>query len=230
MSLAWRDWAIAVVIPAQDEEYNIERCIDSVRQAAHALSLPVWIVVIADDCTDQTIPRAMRALGQDGQVLECAPRSPGTARRWGCGAALRHFAGHDCTRLWLANTDADAYVPGDWLSQHLTLAMAGAAAVAGVTRLGAVPGYTSELLGFLSTGKVRDDNPEYQVCGANLGVRADAYVDAGGWSHVRVAEDHCLWSQLRRRGWPQIVSDSSVVMRCGRVRQRTREPARLRIA
>jgi cellulose synthase/poly-beta-1,6-N-acetylglucosamine synthase-like glycosyltransferase len=39
------------------------------------------------------------------------------------------------------------------------------------------------------------------VHGANLGVRADAYVDVGGFSHLKVAEDHCLWGRLRQRGW-----------------------------
>jgi hypothetical protein len=60
------------------------------------------------------------------------------------------------------------------------------------------------------------------VHGANLGVRADAYADAGGWSDLTVAEDHCLWSRVRARGWRTIASVGSVVLTSGRLHGRAR--------
>jgi hypothetical protein len=38
-----------------------------------------------------------------------------------------------------------------------------------------------------------EDGTHPHVHGANLGIRADAYSDAGGWNDLTVAEDHCLW-------------------------------------
>jgi cellulose synthase/poly-beta-1,6-N-acetylglucosamine synthase-like glycosyltransferase len=55
------------------------------------------------------------------------------------------------------------------------------------------------------------------VHGANLGIRADAYSDAGGWNDLTVAEDHCLWSRVRNRGWLTIACVSSVVFTSGRL-------------
>ena len=41
----------------------------------------------------------------------------------------------------------------------------------------------------------RPDGTHAHVHGANLGIRADAYLDVGGWSDASLAEDHCLWNQ-----------------------------------
>jgi hypothetical protein len=60
------------------------------------------------------------------------------------------------------------------------------------------------------------------VHGANLGVRADAYLDVGGWRDVRVSEDHCLWNRLIRRGWRLRSPTASVVLTSGRLRGRAR--------
>ena len=51
-------------------------------------------------------------------------------------------------------------------------------------------------------------------------MRADAYLDAGGWSHRPIAEDHCLWQRLRRRGWRLSSPVSSVVVTSARLNGR----------
>lgn len=58
------------------------------------------------------------------------------------------------------------------------------------------------------------------VHGANLGFRADAYLDAGGWSDLALAEDHCLWSRVRSQGWRVASSIACVVTTSGRLKGR----------
>jgi cellulose synthase/poly-beta-1,6-N-acetylglucosamine synthase-like glycosyltransferase len=213
-------WSVAVVIPARNEEATIERCVHSVllssRFAQHLES--VWVVVVADACNDRTAAIAAKALAGHGEVLECSERSAGAARRRGTTAALDHFAPMALSRLWIANTDADSHVPPDWLAQHLRLAETGVGAVAGVVQVDAVPGYGSDMAVRLTADyELRADGSHPHVHGANLGVRADAYLDAGGWSQLALAEDHCLWRRLGQRGWPRSSTIHSVVATSGRL-------------
>jgi cellulose synthase/poly-beta-1,6-N-acetylglucosamine synthase-like glycosyltransferase len=218
-------WSVAVVIPALNEEAAIQPCIEGVIQssqlAEHLAAL--WIVVVADACTDCTASRARSAVGSQGEVLECHVRSPGTARQLGVAAALRHFDWTDPARLWIANTDADTCVPSNWLGQHLRLAEQGIAAVAGIVRVQDVPGHGPDLAQrLLADYEVRPDGTHPHVHGANLGVRADAYLDAGGWSQLAVAEDHCLWRRILQRGWRLTSCADSVVITSGRLVGRAR--------
>jgi cellulose synthase/poly-beta-1,6-N-acetylglucosamine synthase-like glycosyltransferase len=217
-------WRIAVVIPAMNEEDGIEPCVASVLQAGRACPRvgEIHVTVVADSCTDRTAARARAALGTCGAVLECAVGSPGTARRLGVRAALKHYSGADPAQLWLANTDADTVVPADWLERQLQFADAGITAVAGIVGILAAGGDSGALSRLLlaSDYEIAADGSHGHVHGANLGVRADAYLDAGGWSHRRVAEDHCLWHRLRHRGWPTAASASSIVHTSGRLHGR----------
>jgi cellulose synthase/poly-beta-1,6-N-acetylglucosamine synthase-like glycosyltransferase len=218
-------WSVAVVIPALNEETAIRPCIESVLESSllveHLSAL--WIVVVADACTDRTACRARATLGSCGEVLECHARSPGTARQLGVAKALRHFESTDYSRLWIANTDADSCVPPDWLDHHLHLAEQGIAAIAGIVRVENVPGYGTEMAQrLLADYEVAADGTHSHVHGANLGVRADAYLDAGGWSQLTVAEDHCLWGRIRQRGWRLSSCAQSVVVTSGRLVGRAR--------
>jgi glycosyltransferase involved in cell wall biosynthesis len=218
-------WSVAVVIPALNEEAAIRSCIESVLESSllveHLSAL--WVVVVADSCTDRTACRARAALGDCGEVLECHAGSPGTARQRGVEKALQHFESIDASRLWIANTDADSCVPPDWLDRHLRLAEEGIAAIAGIVRVENVPGYGTEMAQrLLADYEVAADGTHPHVHGANLGVRADAYLDAGGWSQLAVAEDHCLWGRIRQRGWRLSSCAQSVVVTSGRLVGRAR--------
>jgi cellulose synthase/poly-beta-1,6-N-acetylglucosamine synthase-like glycosyltransferase len=217
-----RLWSIGVVIPAQNEEATIEKCIKSVL-AAHencGRSAQIWIAVVADACSDATVDRARLAIGDRGEVVECRSRSPGTARRLGVAAVMEHFRSEQPTRIWLANTDADSHVPPDWLKLHLDHADEDASAVAGIVQLDASDSLAEVLELYRHTYELRSDGTHDHVHGANLGVRGDAYLDVGGWSHVRVAEDHCLWRRLKLRGWRLRSCVKSVVVTSARLRGR----------
>jgi cellulose synthase/poly-beta-1,6-N-acetylglucosamine synthase-like glycosyltransferase len=218
-----RPWSVGVVIPAQNEELTIERCIESVIEAhaTYGCGAQTWIVVVADSCTDKTVELARRSIRHHGEVLECASRSPGSARRLGGAAVIEHFRGIEPSRIWLANTDADTYVPSDWLQQHLEHADDDASAVAGIVRLDETEDLCPTITKlYRETYALCSDGTHTHVHGANLGVRADAYLDVGGWSHVTVAEDHCLWSRLKRRGWRLRSPVSSVVVTSARLHGR----------
>jgi cellulose synthase/poly-beta-1,6-N-acetylglucosamine synthase-like glycosyltransferase len=214
------DWLVGVVVPARDEEEHISECLAAIQASLDGASgvTASWIVVVADSCRDRTAIRARAALGMTGEVLECGVRSPGTARRLGVEAVLRRYPTADSSRLWIANTDADSRPGADWIHQQLRFASQGFAGVAGVVHVDSIDGLGSEdVAALLEHYVVNEDGSHPHVHGANLGVRGDAYVDAGGWGDLALAEDHCLWSRMKARNWRTISSTSSVVVTSGRL-------------
>jgi glycosyltransferase involved in cell wall biosynthesis len=212
-------WSVGVVIPACNEEKTIDKCLRSILSSAAPCMRcgSFWVVVVADSCSDQTAQRARAALGLRGEVIDCTARSPGAARRIGARAVLEHFRAHDPKRIWLANTDADTYVPANWVDTHLSLADGDASAVAGIVELDPDELRPEVARLYRQTYKLAPDGTHGHVHGANLGVRADAYLDVGGWRDLKVAEDHCLWGRLMRRGWSLRSPTTSVVRTSGRL-------------
>jgi glycosyltransferase involved in cell wall biosynthesis len=201
-----------VVIPARNEAGTIELCIESIFKAYSAIAKQValWVVVAADLCTDSTVALARRALGDRGEVLEIVAGSAGTARRVGVRAALARLSEVPLSRIWIANTDADSYVPADWLSTQLAHADSGITAIAGIVELAdSDRGDSAVHALFSSYYERRPDGTHDHVHGANLGVRADAYMQVGGWADKALAEDHCLWNRIKNQGWP-VVSTTSL--------------------
>lgn len=217
-------WHVGVVIPARNEEGFIERCIGSVVTSCESAERVdrSWIVVVADCCTDRTADLARRRLDGQGTVLECSMGSAGAARRIGVAEVLRHFSGQDPWCVWLANTDADTHVPRDWIGTHLCHADGNTEAVAGIVQLDPV-GLREEVGElFARTYALASNGTHVHVHGANFGVRADAYLDAGGWTDLPVAEDHCLWGRLLHRGSRLLSTVGSVVHTSGRLEGRAR--------
>jgi len=115
---------------------------------------------------------------------------------------------------WLANTDADSRVPEDWLVRQLEFADSGWDVVLGSVEPDSA-GMEPELL---RSWRLRHPQEERHgnVYGANLGVRASAYRQAGGFPPLRSSEDRALVEQLRRRGFAVTATDSTRVMTSGR--------------
>ena len=217
-------WAVGVVIPARNEERSMLACLNAVLRAldrCRAALSDSWIVVVADSCTDATATLARQILKGRGVVVECCAASPGSARRLGATEVLAHFADIPTSRLWMANTDADTCVAEGWIERQLELADTGCCAVAGIVKVDRIEGLDrSTMHALLSNYVIHDDGTHPHVHGANLGVRADAYLDAGCWSHLTVAEDHCLWSRIRARHWPTSSCSQTVVHTSGRLHGR----------
>ncbi|GAC1305525.1 MAG: glycosyltransferase [Steroidobacteraceae bacterium] len=180
-----------------------------------------WVVVVADRCTDRTVERARRALGSAGEVICIDVRSAGAARREGVARMLAHWGESDPARIWLANTDADTFVSEEWIAVQLAFADQGITAVAGIVHLHAGASASVHDV-FRTTYLTTPQGTHSHVHGANLSVRADAYVDVGGWSDLPLAEDHCLWARLRRRGWRVSSPVSSVVATSPRLEGRAK--------
>ena len=211
--------AVAVVIPAHDEEDLIGACLDAVHHAiaaARPLATRFSVHVSLDHCSDRT--RSI-ALAAGVQVIDAVGRGVGAARAAGVGAALAHHAAVPLRRLWVAHTDADSVVPENWLTHQWHLAAAGADVVVGTVR----PDF-------------RDLSPEQNdawwqthvpgtanghVHGANLGTRATALIGAGGFEPVTEHEDVLLVAETRARGASLVASDEAWVQTSGRSVGRT---------
>lgn len=184
---------IAIVVPAHNEAKLIRRCIASLKTAASAPSLcneQVMIYVVADDCTDKTVDIATRC---DVHVLVCQARNVGLARALGANAALAHGA------RWIAFTDADSEVSQDWLYQQLLQrsdAVCGTVQVKNWRNWGPLHGVMHDH--FKST--YRDEDGHRHIHGANLGVSAAAYLQAGGFPALASHEDVALVRALQALG------------------------------
>jgi glycosyltransferase involved in cell wall biosynthesis len=192
-------WHIAIVIPARDEEELLPRCLRSVQNARRMLpsNLTSDLIVVADQSTDGTLEIARSFIQENGTVVETEVGCVGTARALGARRALERYHGaRNC--CWLANTDADCQVPATWLMDQLAFAKAGFATVAGIIDVDSFAEHESFVSEqFRLSYLIHGDRTHPHVHGANLGVRADAYLRAGGWRDLSTAEDHDLWLRLQ---------------------------------
>jgi glycosyltransferase involved in cell wall biosynthesis len=181
---------IGVVIPAHNEEAHIVGCLSSVLLASRHLVLkgePVTILVVLDDCSDNT----SRLVSIQGvATLDVAFRNVGKARATGADQILAAGAN------WLAFTDADTVVPHDWLARQIEFK---ADAVCGTVEVDSwndhgelVRSKYMELYQFIENHR--------HIHGANLGLSAEAYRNAGGFQHLAAHEDVHLVADLERIG------------------------------
>jgi glycosyltransferase involved in cell wall biosynthesis len=191
-------WHIAVLIPARDEEQLLPRCLRSVLEACRRLPNGVTsdVVIAVDRSTDDTRRIAEDLIRHEGVVVETNAGSVGSSRALAAEIALGRYRGPR-DRCWLANTDADCEVPADWLIQQLSIAESGCAAVAGIIDVDSFVEHEASVPQlFRVTYLIHTDGTHPHVHGANLGVRADAYLESGGWRNLLTAEDHDLWQRL----------------------------------
>lgn len=211
-------WHISVLIPARNEEHLLPRCLFSIQQARRNLPVTVTsdVIVVSDCSQDRTRKVAEDILKESGLVLETTSGIVGSARAMAATAAVERYRG-PLDRCWLANTDADCEVPKDWLVNHLNVAERGLKAVAGIIDVDSFVEHRQCVEErFRLTYLVRADGSHPHVHGANLGVRADAYLAVGGWSHMPSAEDHDLWSRLDHEGHMRVSDATLKVITSGR--------------
>jgi cellulose synthase/poly-beta-1,6-N-acetylglucosamine synthase-like glycosyltransferase len=174
--------------------------------------------VVADRCTDATAVVAERTLGKSGRVIEVDFGCVGAARRIGTERSLTALRGAArADRTWIMATDADSVVPRDWIETHLRLAASGAHGVAGLVAVDSFADHhrsVEEAFRNRYTTGPAGEHPH--VHGTNLGVRADAYLAAGGWRDSPSAEDHDLWNRLGSGGAPLISTIEAPVRTSGR--------------
>ncbi len=209
---------VAVLIPARNEEALLPRCLHSVARACAALPPGITsdVVLTADSCTDRTAALARELLGAAGIMVRSEVGSVGAARALAARTALGR-AQTSPAECWLANTDADCVVPPDWLTIQLRLARSGWRAVAGIIDVDHFAEHDPLVEErFRRTYPIHPDGTHPHVHGANLGVRADAYLEAGGWPALATAEDHDLWERLHMRRHPKTSDARLRVVTSGR--------------
>jgi Glycosyl transferase family 2 len=113
--------AVGIVIPARNHCETIAKCIHSLFASnSHCgWRQSLWIVVVADACTDDTAKVAREALGAFGQVLEVSARSRQAAHQIGSTTVMEHFRNLPRHTLLLTSTDATAELPRDWINTQL---------------------------------------------------------------------------------------------------------------
>ena len=215
--------AVGVVVPARNEQDRIVRCLTSLRRALAEApdGVTTAVAVVLDRCTDATAEQVASVVADwpHATILAVPPsRRPnvaaiglsgprgsgvGALRDLGLRAVLDRLSGHPAAGTWLLSTDADTTVPPDWVRAHLQHAADGVHAVAGLADLAATDHLAA---GALWRYRAIVDNgllgtTHHHVYGANLGVRADAYLTVGGFPADGLGEDHGLWQRLAGAGY-----------------------------
>jgi glycosyltransferase involved in cell wall biosynthesis len=209
--------ALVVVIPAHNEEALIGAALAAMQEAVRfarktdPLAPHVEIVVVADACTDRTIEIASEFVGV--RVCAVAGRNVGAARATGVRLALEQL---DCafSEVWIANTDADSVVPYNWITSQTDLARRGYTGMIGTVRPDFADLSSAQIRVWRATHTVGE--PNGHVHGANLGVRADAYLQVGGFCAEPAHEDVTLVERLVSAGHLLLPSDDCEVITSGR--------------
>jgi glycosyltransferase involved in cell wall biosynthesis len=181
---------LAVIVPANNEESVIGSCLESIERAASWRGLqgePVMVIVVLDACTDGTASVAERA---GAVVMSVEARNVGIARAAGAQFALSRGA------RWLAFTDADTVVAPDWLHVQMSLQ---SDAVCGTVRVADWGAYGDPMRRHFDATYTDSDGHQH-IHGANLGVSAQAYQRAGGFSPLASREDVAFVRALQAIG------------------------------
>ena len=193
--------SVLIVVPARDESALLRGCLESIagaRRFAEAVLDPapyIHVVVVADSCTDDTAAIAREF--DRVNVVEVQAGTVGLARATGVQLGLQRTRG-ERSRTWLANTDADSMVPRDWITVQLELADTGTDVVLGTVR----PDFADLTQAQLEAWDARHipGVANGHIHGANLGIRASSYLEAGGFHPLPEHEDVDLVDRLDARG------------------------------
>ena len=213
---------IVVVVPARNEEHRLRACLTALRSSIRhlrrqvAATPDVRVVLVLDRCTDRSAAVAAAWSGLDVIVTEHG--RVGAARATGVRHALANISVPP-ENVWIANTDADSTAPTGWLLTHLRHAADGVDLLLGTVQPD-TSGLPEELLQAWQDRHELVDGHRH-VHGANLGVRADSYLRAGGFPDVAVHEDVMLVDIIRQSGARVVSTRASPVTTSARLSGRT---------
>lgn len=210
--------AMVVVVPVRDEAALLGGCLSALTAAVDAATgagIRCEVRIVLDACSDASDEVASRF---GFTVLRSAAGRVGVARALGIRDAMDAVGDTPLDRVWIANTDADSRVPAGWLTHQQAISRVGDVC-AGTVRpdFGDLSAAQREL--WLRTHT--RGQPNGNVHGANLGVRASTYLDAGGFAPIGEHEDVDLVARCRNLGAVVVASDEAEVLTSGRVIGRT---------
>jgi hypothetical protein len=226
---------VVVVVPARDEEAGIGATLRSVCASldeARACGLvdEAVVEVTAHRCVDATEARARAVLRgrPEGRVVrDDRPTGIGRVRDEAAHRGLAALPGPP-SGTWVLSTDADSHVGTAWVGDILREAdRTSAVAVVGLAPLDAWHGgaHGEDLYADVLASKMRTEDRDAlhqhdHVYGANLAVRADAYLDVGGFPHAVHGEDQALLDALVAAGHRVLRTRTIAVTTSGRLRGR----------
>ncbi|SDW77749.1 Glycosyl transferase family 2 [Arthrobacter sp. yr096] len=220
--------SVAVVMPAHNEDRHIGSALVALKTAADALQqehpeVPVSVSVVLDSCTDRSADITAAYVAGDSRfgAVNVELRSTGASRDFGIRASLDGLPAEETAKIWLATTDSDSTVPEQWLVRQVELANAGADAILGSVEPDPGDVEPAILRRWLELHPFVEDHPH--IYGANLGIRASAYLAVGGFPTLRAHEDHVLVDRLRSHGFAVTATDTTRVVTSGRLQARAPE-------
>ncbi|MCV7192721.1 glycosyltransferase [Mycolicibacterium brumae] len=206
---------VEIVVPAHNEQRHLQACVRGLLAAVEHIGaarpeVSCGVTIVLDRCTDDSVA-VLRELPI--QVLPVDAGCVGAARKAGVAAVLASCedAGYRHDEVWIANTDADTVVPTTWLETQLRLAEAHDAVIGTVTPFGLTD---DQHRLWLREYHLNENHPH--VHGANLGVRADTYLLAGGFRELDSDEDVDLVARIKRVTTRWIATHQTNVRTSGR--------------
>jgi len=193
---------LGIVVPAHNEEAYLQRCLAALHTAASHPALdgePVLIHIVLDNCDDgseDVLKRWQLRHASDLVPLtysQIDKRKVGAARASGADRLVRLGV------RWLAFTDADTEVSPAWLVEQLALDVDVVCGSVAVDDWSPHAGH-ADLLRTHFSEHYTDRDGHRHIHGANLGVSAAAYLEAGGFESVPCHEDVYLVAALERIG------------------------------
>jgi glycosyltransferase involved in cell wall biosynthesis len=187
-SEAIRTCAVGIVLPVHNEEELLSAALGAIEVAADALppQITCRVLAVLDDCDDGSAALAHSWGGRVGVLVSSrASRNVGMTRKTGIDALLSLWADVDPATIWIANTDADSRVPGNWLTVQLGARSSGADLWAGRVRVAE----DSAIVAEWTRRYMRESRP---IHGANLGFSGALYEHVGGFRNLRSGEDRDL--------------------------------------
>ncbi len=213
--------ALAVVIPARNEQERLPRCLRALYAAEALLHRRIpdaprtRIVVVLDSCTDRS--RSVVDQWRGVEVLTRDDGNVGAARAAGVDYVLA--SPRAARPEWIACTDADSAVPAQWLVQHMSHARADTDLLLGVVRPDAEELQPSSMNRWMSQYHLKDGHPH--IHGANMGIRADTYRRAGGFPPLAEHEDVVLVQRITSLGGRVVSTAGHPVLTSARIDGRT---------
>jgi glycosyltransferase involved in cell wall biosynthesis len=219
--------ALGVVMPVHNEEENLGVALAALEVAlAHPdlEHVECRVAIVLDSCHDGTADIVTRWRSDRHRtrrsstlLVSCRSANVGRARQLGCVALLRSLAPFDPRRVWLATTDADSQVPPDWLAVQLARHEEGFDFWAGRVE---VRDWSPRRSGTAREWRGRYDAEVAPIHGANLGVTARAYLEAGGFGPLRTGEDLALHRAVIAAGGVPCYDHLATVLTSARRRAR----------
>jgi chlorobactene glucosyltransferase len=212
--------SVTTIVPARNEERNIDRCVRGLVQQHYS---PLEMVFVDDDSQDATPHLLAQHAGRDARirVVHTTERPAGwNGKQWACHTGYQQAAGE-----WLCFMDADTYAEPDLLRRAVAFALAHDIdfltlqpwyELGGLWERIVLPATLMPLLLLFPPHRV--NNPDDNLVIANgqfILVRRDAYEQSGGHEAVRnrMMDDFPLARNVHSSGFRVFVADGASVMR-----------------